>query len=115
MDELKRILAQAIENDACVSLLNPLKRFIEQGDKLQAWQTVLGNCGWLYENEIEFPDNLEELAEYQAKAWYKSGALLLCRFYKKDKVHGDYKIWDENGELFYHGLWKDDLQIKRLL
>lgn len=115
MEELKKILAQAIEKEACASQLEPFTRFIEEGDKLSAWQTVLGNLEWIEYNGIKVPSNLEELAENQGKQWHENGILWVHKFYQDGKIHGEYKMWYKNGKLLAHELFEHGNLIKSLL
>ena len=115
MEELKRILQQAIEKHACPAQLEPFKRFIDEGDELQAWQTVLGNLEWIEYNGIKVPPNLEELAQNQGKIWYKIGQLWVHQFYKNGELHGERKELYKNGKLWMRQLWENGEFIKSLL
>ena len=107
MDELKRILAQAIEKNACAEQLEPFRRFIEEGDELSAWQTVLGNIGWIKRKRIQVPVNLEQLAENQGKTWHNDGTLSSHEFYKNGLLNGDYKQWHNDGTLCVHKVYEN--------
>lgn len=108
MEQLRIIYKQAKLKGACDSQLNKFKHFIDEGDILQAWQTVLGNVKWLKERRIDVPSDLEILALYQGKTWHENGMLWIHEFYQNGKLHGERKVWNDKGALRVHEFWKDN-------
>ena len=86
--------------------MEPFKRFIEQGDELQAWQTVLGNLRWIKKNGIQVPENLEELAQNQGKRWNENGQIYRIEFYQDGKLHGNCKVFNDDGTLWIRELYE---------
>jgi len=39
------------------------------------------------------------------KSWYDNGQLRVHKQYLNDKLHGEYKWWDKDGELIHHEFW----------
>lgn len=108
--ELLRIAVQAESEGACKSQLNKFKQFIEQGDYLQAWQTVLGNIEWLKAKNIELPSDLESLANNVGKTWHDNGNVCIEATYVNGKENGSYKWWYSNGQLYMEATHKDGMR-----
>lgn len=91
LEEIKKL---AIDNDACNAQLNKFIQFIESGDELSAWQTVLGNYFWLKNRGFLMPLlEVEKLAGGIGKLWHKYGYLLREESYKNGKFDGVCRSW----------------------
>jgi hypothetical protein len=97
LTEIKKF---ATENDACESQLNKFNLFLELGDELSAWQTVLGNYSFLYIHKLPFEfSELEILAHGVGKIWHNNGELCIENNYKNGLLDGLYRQWYSNGQL----------------
>jgi antitoxin component YwqK of YwqJK toxin-antitoxin module len=100
MNKLEQGYALALKAGACDAQMSKLKEFIEAKDQLQAYQTVLGNIGWLRENNIPFDmTHVEKKANGIAKRWHANGQLYEKCTYKEGKLDGIAKRWHANGKL----------------
>ena len=75
LELLVEIRDKAREVGACVGQFVPFCAALDSGDYLTAWQTVLGNYGWLEDHSIQLPVDLEERADGLGKVWGRGGRL----------------------------------------
>ena len=113
MVTLQDILKFAKEYNACSAQLNKFISFLEDGDELSAWQTVLGNLDWFGGSDVYglLIDRklLEKNADGIGKTWNADGQLKVKRNYKDGKEHGLYREWYDNGQLKYEANLIDDI------
>lgn len=99
---LEQIKEGAIEGRACKAQLNKFLEFLNSGNELEAWQTVLGNYEWLIKKGIITTEDvavIETLANGIGKIWYESGQLRGFCTYKEGKPDRLYQWWYESGKL----------------
>ena len=108
MITLSDILVFAVAKNACKSQLNKFISFMEDGDELSSWQTVLGNLGWLRENGLDIEQSyIEGKANGIGKVWYLNGQLYIEETYKNGELDGLYREWYENGQLSVEKTYKN--------
>lgn len=94
MITLEEIKEFAVKKQACSGEVYPFCEYIRNGDEKSAWQTVLGNIGWLTTNglklEVDIPDILK-LADHTGRDHY----------YINHQIDNIWK-YDENGLMIYN-------------
>lgn len=106
--ELQEILGFAEERRACSSQLNKFKEFIQAGDELQAWQTVLGNIGWLRTKGLIIDQTeVETKAKGVGIMLYENGQLRERANFKDGNKNGLCEWWHENGQIAERINYKD--------
>ena len=99
LEQLIKIKKEAKKKKACAVQYKPFVNAIEEEDYLMAWQTVLGSRNWLTNNNIEIPENIEQLANGKAISWHENGQIRVSCNYNNGKIEGKYKSWHENGQI----------------
>lgn len=110
---LQEIKDFAKAHGACESQYNKFAEFVDAGDELKAWQTVLGNIDWL-NNRGAGLDAKEicELAKGIGLKWYSDGALAVEKNYVNGQLHGTLKEWHSNGTFCIEEYWENGILIE---
>ena len=108
MKTLEEIKSFAEQHKACDAQYDKFVEFIDNGDELSAWQTVLGNIDWLKGSglDIDITDVIEK-ANGVGKTWWKNGQISGECTYKDGKRNGLYRRWYPNGQLEEECAYKD--------
>lgn len=105
--ELKEFFAKV---EYCPTMPSQYNKFCEliETDELMAWQTVFGSIELLNRYEAKLNrDEVYELAKGVGLMWYENGNLWAEYNVNEGIFHGDRKVWNNNGELIEHSIWKN--------
>lgn len=106
---LKYILEFAQDEGACHPQLDKFTEFIEKGDTLQAWQTVLGNVGWLRKSGLRInQEYLEINAQNVGKKWWAAGNISEEATYKNGELNGIRRSYHYNGNIWLEQMLIND-------
>ncbi|MCX6154448.1 MAG: hypothetical protein NT007_09825 [Candidatus Kapabacteria bacterium] len=108
MKTLQEIRDLAKAYAACESQYKPFVAALEAGDKLLAWQIVLGDIDWLEEEDIGLDiKEVCKLADNIGLKYYENGAIMWRDIYKDGKRHGLCEEYYESGAIMYRTTFKD--------